>query len=146
MPTLTLDMGEGAKIPAVAEVGQGRSRLVTGTTSTRHDLVEFGGMRRCFAATLALGLACRATTSPPASPAPPPPLPARWGFPADKAWNHDISADSVDPKSDSRIARCGGSASLHPDFGTVYGGAPKSGCRLAEPPQRAIRQRVPVSF
>src|SRR5712691_13094374 len=54
-PTLTLDMGEGAKIPVLAEVGQGRSRLVTGATSTRLGLVEFGSMRRCFALTLALG-------------------------------------------------------------------------------------------
>src|SRR5260370_40042351 len=122
MPTFTLDMGERAKIPVLAGVGQGRSRLVTGTTSTRHGLAEFGDMRRCFALTLALGLACRTTTSPP--PPPPPPLPARSVFPPDNAWNRDISAHSVDPKSDSLIARCGGSASLHPDFGTVYGGAP----------------------
>src|SRR2546427_8086749 len=81
-------------------------------------------MAPCSAARLRWGLPGRATTSPPASPAPPPPLPARSVFPADNAWNRDISADSVDPKSDSLIARCGGSASLHPDFGTVYGGAP----------------------
>ena len=53
-----------------------------------------------------------------------PPLPTRRVFPADNAWNRDISADPVDPNSDTLIARCGGSASLHPDFGTVYGGAP----------------------
>jgi hypothetical protein len=45
-------------------------------------------------------------------------------FPADNAWNRDISADPLDPSSDSLIARCGGTASLHPDFGSVYGGAP----------------------
>jgi hypothetical protein len=45
-------------------------------------------------------------------------------FPADNPWNRDISADPVDAGSDSLIGRCGGSASLHPDFGTVYGGAP----------------------
>jgi len=100
-------------------------------------------MRRCFAATLALGLACRATTSPPASPAPPPPLPARSVFPADNAWNRDISADSVDPKSDSLIARCGGLASLHPDFGTVYGGAPWG---IPFITVSGSEQRVPVSF
>src|SRR6266576_3643393 len=124
MPTLTLDMAKGAKIPVVAEVGQGRTHLVTGTTSERSALVEFGGMRRCFALVLALGLACRGIASPPPPPPPPPPLPVRSVFPADNAWNRDISADPADPKSDSLIARCGGSVSLHPDFGTVYGGAP----------------------
>ena len=78
--------------------------------------------------TLALGLACRGMTNPPPPPPPPPappPLPARSVFPADNAWNGDISADSVDPHSDSLIARCGGAAaSLHPDFGTSYDGAP----------------------
>jgi len=127
----------------VAEVGQGCRRLVTGTTSTRHGLVEFGGMRRCFALTLALGLACHGTTSPSPPPAPPPPLPARSVFPADNAWNRDISTDSVDPKSDSLIARCGGSASLHPDFGTVYGGAPWG---IPFITVSGSQQRVPVSF
>jgi len=102
-------------------------------------------MRRCFALTLALGLACRATTSPPPPPppAPPPPLPARSVFPADNAWNRDISADSVDPKSDSLIARCGGSASLHPDFGTVYGGAPWG---IPFITVSGSQRRVPISF
>jgi len=45
-------------------------------------------------------------------------------FPDDNPWNRDIAADAVDPNSDSLIARCGGSVSLHPDFGTVYQGAP----------------------
>ena len=62
-----------------------------------------------------------------ASPAPTvnePPLPQRSVFPSDNEWNRDVSADSVDPDSDSLIASCGASASLHPDFGTVYAGAP----------------------
>jgi hypothetical protein len=45
-------------------------------------------------------------------------------FPSDNAWNRDISADAVDPGSDALIATCGSSASLHPDFGTTYAGAP----------------------
>ena len=83
-------------------------------------------MQRCLVVLIvALGLACRGITSPPPPPPPPPPLPARSVFPADNAWNRDISADSVDPHSDSLIARCGGAAaSLHPDFGTIYAGAP----------------------
>src|SRR2546426_12595571 len=48
MPTFTLDMEEGAKIPVLAEVGQGRSRLVTRTTSTRHGLVEVWGHETLF--------------------------------------------------------------------------------------------------
>src|SRR5437899_1467182 len=127
MPTLTLDMAKGAKIPVGVEVGQGRSEVVTSTTSERHGPVKFVGMRSRLVALALLGLACRDVGSPPPPPpppAPPPPLPARSVFPADNAWNRDISADSVDPNSDSLIARCGGSASLHPDFGTVYGGAP----------------------
>src|SRR6266853_1644952 len=98
-------------------------------------------MRRCLAAlTLALGLGCRGITSPPP---PPQPLPARSVFPADNAWNHDISADAVDPKSDSLIARCGGSASLHPDFGTAYGGVPWG---IPFITVSGSEQRVPVSF
>ena len=92
-------------------------------------MVEVGGMQRCLVVlTLALGLACRGMTNPPPPPPPPPPappLPARSVFPADNAWNRDISADSVDPHSDSLIARCGGAAaSLHPDFGTGNNGIP----------------------
>ena len=86
-------------------------------------------MQRCLVVlSLALGLACRGISNPPPPPPPPPvppPLPARSVFPADNAWNRDISADSVDAHSDSLIARCGGAAaSLHPDFGTIYAGAP----------------------
>ena len=74
---------------------------------------------------LGLGVACGGGTDGQGPAAlPPPPLPARRVFPADNAWNRDVSADPVDPSSDSLIARCGGSANLHPDFGTTYGGAP----------------------
>lgn len=48
------------------------------------------------------------------------PLPARRVFPADNAWNTDISAQPVDPSSSTLIASCG-LRTLHPDFGTVYG-------------------------
>jgi hypothetical protein len=44
-------------------------------------------------------------------------------FPADNWWNTDISADPVDPNSATLIASCG-VRGLHPDFGTVYAGAP----------------------
>src|SRR5947209_4717274 len=45
-------------------------------------------------------------------------------FPADNAWNQDISKEPVDPNSDTLIADIGRDKSLHPDFGTAYDGAP----------------------
>ena len=44
-------------------------------------------------------------------------------FPADNAWNQDISNAPVDSNSTAIINFIGGSTSLHPDFGagTVYG-------------------------
>jgi hypothetical protein len=45
-------------------------------------------------------------------------------FPADNAWNQDISSLPVDPNSDNLISSMGPTKNLHPDFGTVYAGAP----------------------
>src|SRR4051794_17424959 len=45
-------------------------------------------------------------------------------FPADNAWNQDVSAAPVDPSSTAILARIGPDKPLHPDFGTVYQGAP----------------------
>jgi hypothetical protein len=45
-------------------------------------------------------------------------------FPADNAWNQDVSNEPVDPNSANLIASIGLGASLHPDFGTVWNGAP----------------------
>ena len=45
-------------------------------------------------------------------------------FPADNAWNQDISSLPVDPNSANLIASIGLNTGLHPDFGTVYNGAP----------------------
>jgi hypothetical protein len=45
-------------------------------------------------------------------------------FPFDNAWNQDISNSPVDPNSDNIIANIGLNANLHPDFGTVWNGAP----------------------
>ena len=41
-------------------------------------------------------------------------------FPADNAWNTDISALPVDPNSDNLIASIGLQTGLHPDFGAGY--------------------------
>jgi hypothetical protein len=46
-------------------------------------------------------------------------------FPADNAWNTDISGAAVDPNSDNLIASIGLGTGLHPDFGAgLLGGAP----------------------
>ena len=45
-------------------------------------------------------------------------------FPADNAWNQDISNSPVDPNSNNLIAGMGLTTGLHPDFGTVWNGAP----------------------
>jgi hypothetical protein len=45
-------------------------------------------------------------------------------FPSDNAWNQDISSAPVDPNSANLVASMGLGTSLHPDFGTVWNGAP----------------------
>jgi hypothetical protein len=46
-------------------------------------------------------------------------------FPADNAWNTDISKAEVDPNSAAIINSIGAGTSLHPDFGAgLYNGAP----------------------
>jgi len=45
-------------------------------------------------------------------------------FPDDNPWNQDVSNLPVDPNSDTLIASVGLTTGLHPDFGTVYEGAP----------------------
>lgn len=46
-------------------------------------------------------------------------------FPADNAWNTDISGAPVDPDSDALIASIGATRGLHPDFGAgLWEGAP----------------------
>ena len=87
--------------------------------------------------------ACGRSGMEPGAPGSPPPLPSRSVFPADNPWNRDISQDPVDPASDSLIASCGATRELHPDFGTVYDGAPWGIPFLTVPGSQA---RVPVSF
>jgi hypothetical protein len=66
----------------------------------------------------------------PATPKPTPELGAsaslhgKQVFPADNAWNEDVSNAAVDPNSSNLIAGMGLNVSLHPDFGTVWNGAP----------------------
>src|SRR6187549_1577372 len=61
-------------------------------------------------------------------------------FPADNAWNRDVSADPVDPLSDVYIASIGASAFLHPDFGRD----PSYGIPWTSVP--GTQARVPMAF
>lgn len=45
-------------------------------------------------------------------------------FPADNYWHWDISAFPLHPNSANLVASVGKTVSLHPDFGSVYEGAP----------------------
>ena len=45
-------------------------------------------------------------------------------FPDDNYWHWDISKYQVHPNSPNLVASVGNGAALHPDFGTVYAGAP----------------------
>src|SRR5439155_20285414 len=45
-------------------------------------------------------------------------------FPGDNPWNTDISSYPVHPQSDAFVNSVGRTDHLHPDFGTVWNGAP----------------------
>lgn len=45
-------------------------------------------------------------------------------FPSDNPWNWDISKYEIHPNSTAYINSVGANTSLHPDFGTVWNGAP----------------------
>ena len=70
-------------------------------------------------------------------------LKGRRPFPDDNPWNRDISKEPVDPNSDALIASIGLGKSLHPDFGTVYQGAPSGIPYIVVD---AKQPKVPVSF
>jgi len=69
-------------------------------------------------------------------------LAGRRPFPPDNSWNADVSADPVDPASDQLIASCG-LRNLHPDFGTLWNGAPNG---IPYVLVRDGQPGVPVSF
>lgn len=65
-------------------------------------------------------------------------------FRADNAWNTDVSAMPVDPRSDALIASIGLERGLHPDFGAgLYDGAPIG---IPYVVVDAAQARVPVTF
>ena len=65
-------------------------------------------------------------------------------FPADNAWNRDVSADPVDVRSDALLASIGLDKALHPDFGAgLYEGAPIGiPYRIVD----AAQAKVPIVF
>jgi hypothetical protein len=69
-------------------------------------------------------------------------LEGRRPFPADNPWNADVSGEPVDPNSAGLIAACG-ERGLHPDFGTVWNGAPNGIPYVVVAGSQA---RVPVTF
>jgi hypothetical protein len=69
---------------------------------------------------------------------------SRLVFPADNPWNTDISTQPVDPNSTTLINSCGGaSRTVHPDFGTVWDGAPNG---IPYVLVGGTQAKVPVSF
>ena len=69
---------------------------------------------------------------------------SRTVFPVDNPWNTDISAQPVDPSSTTLINNCGGSTRrVHPDFGTVWDGAPNG---IPYVLVSGTQAKVPVSF
>jgi hypothetical protein len=101
-------------------------------------------MTICMAAAAALAILCigcsggggavsgvpGSTNNPPGTGGPPPPSTGGGSiagvqvFPPDNPWNQDVSQEPVDPNSDVLIASIGLDTGLHPDFGTVWNGAP----------------------
>ncbi len=63
-------------------------------------------------------------------------------FPDDNWWNTDISASPVDANSATLISSCG-LTGLHPDFGTVWAGAPNG---IPYVLVRGTQKLVPVTF
>lgn len=64
-------------------------------------------------------------------------------FPPDNPWNQDISALPVHPNSANFLASMGLDTGLHPDFGTVWEGAPIG---IPYVTVRGDQRRVPVAF
>ncbi len=64
-------------------------------------------------------------------------------FPPDNPWNRDVSKLPVHPRSADYIASIGPDRPLHPDFGTVWQGAPNGIPYCIVGPDQA---KVPVKF
>ena len=69
-------------------------------------------------------------------------LGGRRPFPDDNPWNTIVADNPVDPNSSTLIAACG-VRNLHPDFGTVWDGAPNGIPYIVV---HSTQAKVPVSF
>ena len=64
------------------------------------------------------------TTAAPDTSAQPPEVDGCPVFPGDNIWNVPVDTLPVDPASDVYVETIGAGSGVHPDFGTVYMGAP----------------------
>ncbi|MEO8136539.1 MAG: hypothetical protein ABI831_21505, partial [Betaproteobacteria bacterium] len=64
-------------------------------------------------------------------------------FPADNIWNTAIETAPLDPNSATYVATIGAAVQLHPDFGTVYNGAPNGIPYITVPGTQPL---VPITF
>ena len=64
-------------------------------------------------------------------------------FPPDNPWNQDVSGLPVHPNSARYLASIGLETGLHPDFGTVWDGAPIG---IPYVVVRASQPKVPITF
>jgi hypothetical protein len=70
-------------------------------------------------------------------------LGGRRPFPSNNPWNTSVANLPVDPNSANLLASIGLSTGLHPDFGTVWNGAPNGIPYVVVP---GNQQRVPITF
>ena len=64
-------------------------------------------------------------------------------YPADNIWNTPIDTAPVDANSATYVSTIGGAVHVHPDFGTVYNGAPNGIPYVTVP---GTQPAVPISF
>src|SRR5664279_3418747 len=64
-------------------------------------------------------------------------------YPADNIWNTPIDAAPVDANSAVYVSTIGGAVHVHPDFGTVYNGAPNGIPYVTVP---GTQPTVPITF
>jgi cell division septation protein DedD len=100
-------------------------------------------MRRRWALALALLLPVAVLPFSGASGAPVPEAPNCAMFPANSFWHADVSKLPLDAKSATYVSSIGASTAVHPDFGTVWNGAPNGIPYTAVP---GTQTKVPVSF
>jgi hypothetical protein len=100
-------------------------------------------MRRRWALALALFVAVAVLPFAHATATPLPAAPGCPMFPSNNVWHADVSKMPVDTKSSTYVSSIGSTAPLHPDFGTVWNGAPNGIPYDAVP---GTQPTVPVSF